>query len=65
LTELLLYDNSTDGDPAVARRAPRPKRILHWLTGDIVGPPDLVHTPEWAKPIVAAALKHRRSPAPE
>ncbi|MCT7660777.1 zeta toxin family protein [Mycobacterium deserti] len=56
LTELRLYDNSADADPA-AGRAPRPLLVLHLDRGEIVGPPDLSSTPEWAKPIVAAALK--------
>jgi hypothetical protein len=30
--------------------------VLHLDRGEIVGPPDLSSTPEWAKPIVAAAL---------
>src|ERR1700741_3853813 len=56
LTELRVYDNSADADPA-AGNAPRPVLVLHLDHGEIVGPPDLSSTPEWAKPIVAAALK--------
>jgi predicted ABC-type ATPase len=56
LTELRVYDNSADADPAVGR-TPRPVLVLHVERGEIVGPPDLSSTPEWAKPIVAAALK--------
>lgn len=56
LTELRVYDNSADADP-VAGKAPKPVLVLHVDRGDIVGPPDLSSTPEWAKPIVAAALK--------
>jgi predicted ABC-type ATPase len=56
LTELRVYDNSVDADPT-AGRAPRPVLVLHLDRGQIVGPPDLSATPEWAKPIVAAALK--------
>lgn len=56
LTELRVYDNSFDADPADGR-APRPELVLHLDHGEIVGPPDLSSTPEWAKPIVAAALK--------
>ena len=55
LTELRVYDNSAD-----AIRRPVRRRIavlvLHVDRGRIVGPPDLASTPEWAKPIVAAAL---------
>jgi predicted ABC-type ATPase len=56
LTELRVYDNSADADPA-AGRMPRPVLVLHVERGEIVGPPDLSSTPAWAKPIVAAALK--------
>jgi predicted ABC-type ATPase len=56
LTELRVYDNSRDADPA-AGHAPDPKLVLHTVRGDIVGPADLSATPHWAKPIVAAALK--------
>jgi predicted ABC-type ATPase len=56
LTELRVYDNSFDADPA-AGRAPRPALVLHLDHGEIVGPQDLSPTPDWAKPIVAAALK--------
>jgi predicted ABC-type ATPase len=56
LTELRVYDNSFDADPATGR-APRPELVLHLDHGEIVGPPELSTTPEWAKPIVAAALK--------
>ena len=55
LTELRVYDNSTLADPA-AGKAPRPVLVLHVERGRIVGPDDLSSTPDWAKPIVAAAL---------
>jgi predicted ABC-type ATPase len=56
LTELRVYDNSAEADPA-AGHAPRPLLVLHVKKGRIVDPDDLSSTPEWAKPIVAAALK--------
>ncbi len=56
LKELRVYDNSADGDPK-AGDAPAPVLVLHLVDGDIVGPPDLGHTPRWARPVVAAALK--------
>jgi len=31
--------------------------VLHMEHGKILGPADLSRTPDWAKPIVAAALK--------
>lgn len=55
LAELRVYDNSAEADPA-AGHAPRPVLVLHLDRGEIVGPPDLSSTPDWAKPIVAAAL---------
>jgi predicted ABC-type ATPase len=58
LTGLQLFDNSTDRDPA-AGRAPNPVMVLRMAGGEIIQPRDLSHTPDWAKPIVAAALKSR------
>ncbi|HZQ33581.1 MAG TPA: AAA family ATPase [Mycobacterium sp.] len=55
LTELRVYDNSADADPATGK-VPRPVLVLHVDRGRIVGPQDLSQTPEWAKPIVVAAL---------
>jgi predicted ABC-type ATPase len=55
LAEIRVYDNSAEADPA-AGHAPQPMLVLHVNLGRIVGPPDLSATPEWAKPIVAAAL---------
>jgi len=60
LTALRVYDNSADADPATSK-APKPKLVLHMVRGKIRNPRDLKHTPEWAKPIVATALKlHQR-----
>lgn len=56
LTALRVYDNSVDADPATGR-APRPVLVLYMERGKIAGPADLSQTPDWAKPIVAAALK--------
>ncbi len=56
LTELRVYDNSADADPA-AGACPQPTPVVHLVGGEIVGPSDLSATPQWAKPIVAAALK--------
>ncbi|KAA1249693.1 AAA family ATPase [Mycobacterium simiae] len=56
LTELRMYDNSQDADPAEGK-APRLVLVLHIVRGQIVGPPDLSSTPRWAKPIVATALE--------
>jgi predicted ABC-type ATPase len=56
LTELLVYDNSSDANPDAGER-PDPKLLLHMDSGKLVGACDLRLIPEWAKPIVAAALK--------
>ena len=56
LAALHVYDNSADTDPAKGR-APEPVLVLHMERGKILNAVDLPHTPDWAKPIVAAALK--------
>ncbi|TMH13012.1 MAG: ZTL protein [Betaproteobacteria bacterium] len=55
LAALRLYDNSAEADPA-SGLAPSPRLLLHMQRGRILGPEDLSATPNWAKPIVAAAL---------
>lgn len=56
LTELRVYDNSVDADPATGK-SPRPKLLLHMKAGRIHNLHDLKNTPDWAKPIVATAMK--------
>lgn len=61
LASLRVYDNSVENDPAKGK-TPSPKLLLHLARGTagrrvIRAPDDLTETPEWAKPIVAAALK--------
>jgi predicted ABC-type ATPase len=60
LSELRLYDNSSEADPS-AGITPEPILVLHCINGSVVGPGDLPRTPEWAKPIVAAAIRHSTS----
>jgi predicted ABC-type ATPase len=55
LTELRLFDNSTDADPATGA-APTPLLVLHIVEGKIAAICDLAQVPAWAKPIVAAAV---------
>ena len=62
LTELKVYDNSAEVVPR--RGAARPTLVLHCMAGRIVGPRRLDRTPEWAKPIVAAAVLRDRENAP-
>jgi len=56
LSELRLYDNSEEADPD-AGVAPEPKLLLHMAHGKIVRLCTLAGTPEWAKPILGAAIK--------
>jgi predicted ABC-type ATPase len=62
LAELRVFDNSQERD-AASGTIPPPRLLLHWDRGTIVAPSvaKLKKTPEWAKPIVAAALKLQRS----
>ncbi|MDD4866082.1 MAG: zeta toxin family protein [Mycobacterium sp.] len=59
LTELRVYDNTATADPA-AGQPPVPVLVLHLQNGRIIAPADLSATPDWAKPLVAAALDHQR-----
>jgi len=70
LAELRVYDNSDEASPH-AGQAPRPRLVLHWLRhapatdgqaaqGELrmpATPGDWAATPEWARPLVAAAGK--------
>jgi predicted ABC-type ATPase len=60
LTELRVFDNSEERD-SQSGKIPPPRLLLHWRNGRIVGPSAraLESTPEWAKAIVAGALKER------
>ncbi|HKT32439.1 MAG TPA: AAA family ATPase [Gammaproteobacteria bacterium] len=59
LAELVVFDNSTEADPADGQR-PNPVEVLHIRNGKVLSPKDLSVTPDWAKPIAAAALKITR-----
>lgn len=56
LAALRMYDNSADADPADGA-TPAPVLVLHTERGKILNPADLPRAPDWAKPIIAAALK--------
>lgn len=56
LTALGVHDNSEEADP-LSGKAPLPRLVLQMEQAKIFGPPDLSRTPDWAKPIVAAAIK--------
>jgi predicted ABC-type ATPase len=61
LTELRVYDNSQEADPH-AGVAPEPKLILHLARAEIISWCKLSDTPEWAKPILRAAMGSRMRP---
>jgi hypothetical protein len=60
LRQLHLYDNSVGGDPDAGVR-PSPRLLMHVRDQRIMQPRTLrglmTRTPQWAKPIVAAAVK--------
>ena len=56
LAALRVYDNSLEADPHYGI-PPRPRLLLAMVDGRITGPADLSHAPEWARPILGAALK--------
>jgi predicted ABC-type ATPase len=66
LQEFVLWDNSTEVD--FQNRAPKPVLLMSMKNGVISVPENVAETPEWAKPIIAAAFAHGRSesgpPAP-
>jgi predicted ABC-type ATPase len=61
LAALRVYDNSAEADPE-AGETPAPVLVLHTERGKILNPDDLPRAPDWAKPIVAAALKLHQTP---
>jgi predicted ABC-type ATPase len=56
LTALRMYDNSAEADP-VAGKTPTLKPVLFMKDRKILNPEDLPRAPDWAKPVVAAAIK--------
>ena len=62
LTELVVWDNSDEGDPA-AGVAPRPRRLLHHRRRTITEVAPLETIPDWAKPIVMAVKRKVDEPA--
>lgn len=56
LTELFVYDNSKEADPA-AGVAPEPELVLRMVRGKIIESCAVDRVPQWAKPIFTAALK--------
>ncbi|MGZ8484327.1 MAG: zeta toxin family protein [Candidatus Binatia bacterium] len=60
LTELRVHDNSVDADPATGK-SPKLNLLLHMKAGKILNFHALKNTPDWAKPIVATALKAHKA----
>lgn len=69
LTELRVYDNTVEADPHQGQ-APSPALVLHWVRQAHEPPGLLLHpstpasfnaTPDWAKPLLMAALKLPRT----
>jgi predicted ABC-type ATPase len=56
LASLRVYDNSAEADP-LRGKAPEPLLVLQMEKGRIRNAEELPRAPDWAKPIVAAALK--------
>ncbi|CAA2109735.1 zeta toxin family protein [Variovorax paradoxus] len=55
LASLRLYDNSAEGDPKAGCK-PQPRLLLHMEGGRVAFHISLDQVPQWAKPIMAAAL---------
>ena len=55
IAHLRVYDNSAESDPAEGNR-PQPVLLLEMQEGKITAPTDLSGAPDWAKPIIAAAI---------
>jgi predicted ABC-type ATPase len=55
IAHLRLYDNSAESDPAEGHR-PKPVLLLEMQEGKITAPADLSGAPDWAQPIIAAAI---------
>jgi predicted ABC-type ATPase len=55
IDHLRVYDNSAESDPAEGHR-PKPILLLEMKQAKITAPADLSTTPDWAQPIIAAAI---------
>ena len=54
--EFVLWDNSAEAD--FKSHVPKPVRLMSMKNGVITLPENVAETPEWAKPIIAAAFAH-------
>jgi len=64
IDHLRLYDNSHEADPADGRQ-PQPVLLLEMKRGKITAPADLSGAPDWAQPIIAAAIHLHTAARPE
>jgi predicted ABC-type ATPase len=55
IDHLRVYNNSSEADP-VAGQQPQPILLLEMQRGKITAPADLSNAPDWAQPIIAAAI---------
>ena len=55
IDHLRVYDNSKEADPAEGRK-PEPALLLEMQHAKITAPADLSGAPDWAQPIIAAAI---------
>ncbi|MBJ7327665.1 MAG: zeta toxin family protein [Chthoniobacterales bacterium] len=64
IDHLRLYDNSHEADPAEGRQ-PQPVLLLEIKRRKITAPADLSGAPDWAQPIIAAAIHLHTAARPE
>ncbi len=64
IDHLRLYDNSHEADPAEGRQ-PQPVLLLEMKRRNITAPADLSGAPDWAQPIIAAAIHLHTAARPE
>ena len=64
IDHLRLYDNSHEADPAEGRQ-PQPVLLLEMKRRKITAPADLSGAPDWAQPIIAAAIHLHTAARPE
>lgn len=61
IDHLRVYDNSAGADPAEGHR-PKPLLLLEMKRRKITAPADLSDAPDWARPIIAAAIHLHTAP---
>ncbi|MEY4298898.1 MAG: hypothetical protein RIR25_134 [Verrucomicrobiota bacterium] len=64
IDHLRVHDNSHEADPADGRQ-PQPVLLLEMKRGKITAPADLSGAPDWAQPIIAAAIHLHTAARPE